>query len=360
MHIFHVVESFAGGVLDFLRLLVGGLTEYRHTIVYGRRLFTPERPETLFPAGVEFVFWPYAQREINPFRDAQAALWLFNYLRAHRAEVDVLHLHSSKAGMLGRLVGRTLGFRRVIYTPHGVSMLRRDVSLVKRLLFGVMEFGGALAGGRVVACSRSECRVLRRWGVRSQYIFTGMPLPEGDFAPPSQNGKVRLGTVGRVSAPKAPFLFNALAERFLADERVKFVWIGDGELRSQLRSPNIEVTGWLDADAVREALSTLDVYISTSLWEGFPLGVLQAMTLGKPLLLRACVGNEDAVERGQNGYLFHSLDEAVAHLKSLVESPALRAQFGLASRRLIESRFSYDGMLQAYRHLYGTGEAQNC
>jgi len=360
MHIVHVVESFAGGVLDYLRLLIGGLPEYRHTIVYGRRRFTPANPETLFPPNTEFVFWPYARREISPYYDARAAAWLFRFLRAQRGAVDVLHLHSSKAGMIGRMVGRALGFSRMVYTPHGVSMLRQDVSSFKRFAFGEMERLGALIGGKVVACSLSECTVLRRWGIKSHYIFTGMPLPEGLPVVSRRDGVVRVGTVGRISAPKAPEMFDALAGRFLHDERVRFVWVGDGELRSSLRSPNIEITGWLDAEGVWRALAQLDIYLSTSLWEGFPLGVLRAMAVGKPLVLHACVGNVDAVDDGHNGYLFHSPDEAADRLRALIASPSLRGKMGASSRLLLEKRFSYEGMLEAYHRLYSTGEVESC
>lgn len=360
MHIVHVVESFAGGVLDYLRLLVGGLPEYRHTIVYGRRRFTPANPEALFPPDTEFVFWPHTRREISPYHDARAAAWLFRFLRARRGAVDVLHLHSSKAGMLGRMVGRALGFSRVVYTPHGVSMLRQDVSSLKRLTFGGMERLGALFGGDVVACSRSECGVLRRWGIRSHYIFTGMPLPENLPMEPPADGVMRIGTVGRISAPKAPEMFDALARRFLRNERVRFIWVGDGELRPRLQSPNIEITGWLDAAGVWRALAQLDIYLSTSLWEGFPLGVLRAMAVGKPLVLHACVGNVDAVDDGRNGYLFRSPDEAADRLHGLVASPSLREEMGAFSRRLLETRFSYERMLKAYRRLYSGGEVEPC
>src|SRR5205085_2769729 len=113
-----------------------------------------------------------------------------------------------------------------------------------------------------------------------------------------------------------------------------------GELAAELTDPNVTVTGWLNEGAVQRALSSLDLYTSTSLWEGLSLGVLRAMAAGKPLVLRRCPGNVDAVRPGENGYLFESAEEAVARLTTLARDPDLRRRMGECSRSLFAERFT--------------------
>lgn len=86
---------------------------------------------------------------------------------------------------------------------------------------------------------------------------------------------------------------------FKDDTRVRFLWIGDGELRNEIQeNEQVQVTGWVTPNEVQHYLNQIDVYISTSLWEGLPLSVLEAMNCGKPLLLSDCVGNVDTVKMG--------------------------------------------------------------
>src|SRR5438445_206194 len=82
------------------------------------------------------------------------------------------------------------------------------------------------------------------------------------------------------------------------------------QLTGELSAPNITVTGWLSHRHMEQELSKLSVYLSTSTWEGLSMGVLHAMAMAKPLVLRRCTGNIDAVEHGRNGFLFDTVEEA--------------------------------------------------
>ena len=84
------------------------------------------------------------------------------------------------------------------------------------------------------------------------------------------------------------------------NSNLQFIWCGDGELRAELTSPNIKCTGWMERKELEIYLANADIYLSTSLWEGMPLSVLEAMSIGLPVVLSDCVGNRDLVEN--NGF----------------------------------------------------------
>jgi glycosyltransferase involved in cell wall biosynthesis len=163
---------------------------------------------------------------------------------------------------------------------------------------------------------------------------------------------LRVGTVARAAKQKDPIFFRRIAERFHLRPDTQFVWIGGGELAAELQGRSVAVTGWLDEHGVHEQLGRLDVYLSTSLWEGLSLGALHAMAAGKPLVLRRCSGNVDIVRHGENGYLFDDADEAEAHINVLARDPALRRQMGERSREIVAEAFDARRMVETYRALY--------
>ena len=355
LSVVHVVESFAGGVLHFILDLTRRLPA-KHLIVHGLRSDTPRNFKELFPENTQFIYWRSATREINPLRDLPALFELVKILRALRDKLDIIHLHSSKGGFLGRVASKILRLEeKVIYTPHSVSFLREDVQGYKRFLFKTLEKLAFSLGGQVVATSPSEREALEKVGIKAICIPNGIDIGEvREIAEREEplirrsGNEVLIGTAGRISPQKGPEIFAEIS-RELRDERTRFIWIGDGEQRKVLEKAKVEVTGWLPRERAIKAISQLDIYLSTSLWEGLPLAVLQAMALGKPLVLSDCVGNRDLVK--DNGYLFKSPTEAVNYLRELVSNSELREKLGVKSLNLA-TYFSIEQMIERYKELY--------
>src|SRR5690606_3136505 len=120
-----------------------------------------------------------------------------------------------------------------------------------------------------------------------------------------------------------PALFNEIAAYFSEIPEVNFVWIGDGKLRNELRSPNIRVTGWLNATEAHDIVKSAQVYLSTSRYEGLSFAVLEALAMRKPVLLSNCTGNVDLVRTGVNGDLFSSSYEAIVKLLQDYNNPEM-------------------------------------
>src|SRR5665213_2166844 len=125
MKIVHIVDPFAGGIATFLKLLTEELKDDYHIIVHGERkeLADAKYVKTIFPRkNIKFIHWKSVQREISPVKDFKAYAELVSILRRFK-DADVVHLHSSKAGFMGRIACRQLGIKNVIYTLDGRPVL---------------------------------------------------------------------------------------------------------------------------------------------------------------------------------------------------------------------------------------------
>lgn len=357
MKVVHVIEGFASGSAYFVNLLTQYISDFEHVVIHGERAAetSAEAEKAKFPAGVSFVYWESAQREISPWKDLAALAELVKHLKTVKG--DIIHLHSSKAGFLGRLACRLLGIKNVIYTPHGAAFSRQDVSKVKRHIFVKLEKIAASLGGKVVCCSQSEAQIFNYSGIYATYINNGTIIPKENSL---SNGEVPADkliivvTCGRISEQKNPDQFNEIAQSLSHLKQIKFIWIGDGEpqKRSLLNASNIEVTGWLNKNEVLTTMKTADIYLSTALWEGLPLAVLEAMSLGKPLVLSNCIGNIDLVKNGFNGYKFEESHEAVNKILELSQDHLKLLAFGKNSRMWCETDFNVVHTYAKYQALY--------
>lgn len=361
MKIVHVVECLAGGVLTFLVNLTHQMSEEEHIIIYGIRESTPTHVEILFGNNVQLIRWGKVGREIKFKNDLLALLELINDLKKID-DIDVVHLHSSKAGFLGRIACRLMGKKdRVFYTPHGLSFARMDISQRKRKFYIRLEQLANYFCGDVVACSNSEKKLLVENGIHNVHLISnGIVCDAQNKLSRKISDPLIIGCTGRLTPQKNPFMFNAIAEKFKLDTHVSFLWVGDGELRRNIqKSENLKITGWLSSMEVEKYLDQIDVFLSTSLWEGLPYSVLEAMNMGKPLILSECIGNVDLVENMKNGFLYHNIDEAVGAIDFFLEHPKSVYQMGFQSREKVRAEFSIQQMTVQYRKLYKANNKHN-
>jgi glycosyltransferase involved in cell wall biosynthesis len=289
--ILHVVESLGSGVTTALEDYLRSTPEYVH-VVLGWRRHGAQTDDELDRLAVEVLPLP-------PGRLAQ--------LRAVRHWVDklrpdVVHAHSSYAGLYVRLLSRRLA-ATVVYTPHGFSFERRDVPAPARGVFWLVEAALSLRGALVAAVGPREAELARRLPGRQPVVYVPnvirlaepvRPVPAGEpagaavpeaGAPP----RLRLATLGRITPQKDPEFFRRLVllGREL-DLPLRWIWVGGGEPAAEqaLREAGVLVTGWSSRSAALGWLATADVYVHTAAWEGAPVSVLEAAALGLPIVAR--------------------------------------------------------------------------
>lgn len=305
--ILFIVEAMGGGVFTYIVDLANELVNnYDMYVAYAIRRQTPKNYRDYFDSRVKLIKVKNLGRSINPTKDLKA---LFEIKRiAREVQPDIIHLHSSKAGALGRIAfnGRRIP---LFYTPHGYSFLMKNHSAVKRMLYKAVEIVCGKKTCTTISCSAGEHQETLKFTKNATYVSNGININDlqkmMDSVGEIEDHPFTVFTLGRICYQKNPALFNRVAE---AMPGVRFLWIGDGELREELKAPNIEVTGWVERkEALQRSLSG-DVFLLTSLWEGLPISLLEAMYMKKLCVVSDVIGNRDVIHNGENGFVCHETD----------------------------------------------------
>ncbi|ABC38203.1 glycosyltransferase [Burkholderia thailandensis] len=340
MKIVQILESSATGTLLMVCLIANRLARDGHDVhvVYSLRPDTPADFHALFDATVKLR---HIQMKGVPL------LPMLLELRRTLVGIgpDIVHLHSSFAGFLGRIASLfALRGAALFYSPHCISFMRRDISALKRSAFVALERIACVKRCLYIACSASEREAVRAHLRRPAVVIENAvgAMPERDAGEPedARGSVLRIVTVGGIRVQKNPQLFAEIARR-LRGSRMRFTWIGDGDaaLKAQLRDAGVEVAGWLGRAEVAARLRRMDVYLSTSSWEGMPVSVIEAMLLGLPVVASACAGNVDVIRHLQTGAIFRGADDAVELLASIDRDAALRARLATAASKEARERF---------------------
>ena len=349
--ILYVAEAMGGGVFTFLVGLCNELVDYYDIYVaYGLRSQTPDDFKKYFDDRVHLIRVRNFERSIDPRHDIGAFIELRKI--ADRVKPDLIHLHSSKAGLLGRWAfdGKKIP---LFYTPHGYSFLMSNYNASKRFSYRMVEKLSAVRRCTTISCSEGEHKETLGLTKNARFVNNGINVEEMqkmmDSIETCETGGFNVFTLGRICYQKNPSLFNEVAQK-LPD--VHFVWIGDGELRDMLTAPNIEVTGWMNREeALRRSMSS-DVFILTSLWEGLPMSLLESMYMEKLCLVNDVIGNRDVIRSGVNGYVCRNADEFVTAIKGILENPEKTAEMTAQARKDILENYNTRVMAGKYREIY--------
>lgn len=357
MKVVHIIEALGGGVYSYFRDLSTyfGDTEInkntKTTIIYSgnRKEIDPTKIKSEFSDGVNLIEINMV-REFSPVQDLKSIINLTKALR--KINPDVVHLHSSKAGILGRIACFFLFKKtKLFYTPHGYSFLRTDISnTTSNFYWRIEKTFQRIFGGTTIACGDTELEIAREIG-HAKLVRNGIDIENvHEHLIPHQNEKLTIGLMGRITFQKNPQTFNQIALKF---PDFNFVWIGDGELRPLITAPNIRITGWLlDRKTVLQELNNIDIYMQISLWEGLPIAVLEAMALQKPVIATNIIGNKDAVLHNKTGFLFTDVSE-LENFFTLLKDPETREEFGknalVRCQDLFDKNKNFKQLLELYQ-----------
>jgi glycosyltransferase involved in cell wall biosynthesis len=306
--------------------------------------------------GVPLTIEPALVREVNPARDLLVLARLTHFIRHGR--YDIVHTNSSKAGILGRWAAWLAGVPIIVHTVHGWGHHERQHPLVRRAYILLEQITQRITDRLVVVSPRNvEKGLADGIATPEKYVTIRSGIELDCFREPARPREaVRaelsiprdapvVGTVTRLSPQKAPLDFvEAAAQVAAARPDVHFVVVGGGPLQAEVEAriaaldliDRFHLTG-LRRD-VPDLLHSFDIFALSSLWEGLPRVLPQAMAAGLPIVATAADGNAEAVGDGVNGLLTPPGDpQAMADaLLRLLDDPALACRMGEAGRARAE------------------------
>lgn len=312
MKIIHIVEASATGTLSMLSLLANKQASCGDDveIVYSLRPESPPDFENMFDKKIIFTklqMLTYYQKIISIYS-----------LRLHlaRSNADIVFMHSSFAGFIGRLSSlRICANCKFFYLPHCISFMRRDIGIIKSFLFIFFEWVACIKPSIYIACSSSEKKEIEsKIPFRNcELVVNAVDINEWPNNNLTDQRELRVITVGSIRTQKGPEDFASICKTInKSGHFAEFVWVGDGDeaLKIKLREAGVIVTGWKSKNEVSKLLNSSYIYLSTARWEGLPVSIIEAMLSNCLVVATSCQGNIDIVN-DSNGYTFKTVDEAV-------------------------------------------------
>jgi glycosyltransferase involved in cell wall biosynthesis len=284
---------------------------------------------------------------------------------------QIVHTHSSKAGILGRIAAYMAGVPVIIHTFHGFGFTPQQKPKTRRL-FVTLEKWCARLSTHLVFVSQdniAEAASLEiAIGRPQSLIRSGIAT---DYSPRTDiKAELRIPdtarlviSVGNFKPQKNPMDLTQVAQRVLKSKKeVHFIFVGDGELRPQIEAwkasfesgDHVHLLGW--RRDIHGLLVASNIFLLTSLWEGLPRSILEASLARLPVVAYAVNGVRDILEDGVNGFLIApgQIDLAAEKILWLLDHPIEAMRMGDNAREKIQKEFNIDFMVRQQEALYET------
>lgn len=329
--VLHVVEALGGGLADAVGSFAASTPQFEHHLLHGRRdgiavdraIFAQFASASELPPG-----------HVGRIRATRAAV--------RELRPAIVHSHSSFGGAYARL---GLSSRRVpiIYSPHCFAFERSDYPAPVRAAFFVAE--GILARNTTgfTGCSAHEIELIHRLSSRPADFVANIARAEAiagaSARPPVHSAPVTVAMVGRLAPQKGMSVFARMAREVVQRTNVRALWIGGGpeKFATELRASGVEITGWVSSQEVAEHLRDVDLYVHTGQWEGFPVGLLEAIALDVPSIV--C---ERPYTAGLPADMIATSATLVSRVTDLVESAEARERLLAVNRDALAGHTSQE------------------
>ncbi len=310
-------------------------------------------------------------REISPLKDLAAFFEIFFLLRKEKPEI--IHTHSSKAGIIGRFAALAAGTKVIIHTYHGFGFHERQ-SFIVRSFYILIEKIAALFCDCLIFVSMANMKRaaalkignperyrLIRSGVKISKLKEMQKDKTALRSLPIKNTPVTAVSLGNLKPQKNPGDFLLLASKVTAAKNdISFLYIGGGERLEEMRTlsklkglqDSCFFMGWTENP--HAYLSGCEIFVLTSLWEGLPRSLVEAMAIGLVPVCYETDGVCDIIKSGVNGFLVKQGDvgSAAEKILELASNPSLFEKMRQAVCNTDLSEFDIDEMVKRQETLY--------
>lgn len=302
--------------------------------------------------------FPIVERKVNFFE----ILKLRKFIQLQ--SIDIIHAHGKGAGLIARL-STIFQNKKIIYTFHGIHL--KCHNMFSRIIYIFYEFIMGRLDTHKVFVSKSE-RDYAKFskifiGRNSSIISNGMEV-KNIKKYHKKNKKIRNDVFSNLSIISiCRFVDQKNIKEFIQIagklKKYNFILIGNGpkwnDIKNYITNKNLKNIYLMGTKKnVFSFLRKSDIYLSTSLYEGLPISIIEAMSIGLPIIASDVTGNCDAVIHGKSGYLYKlgEVDMAVNYLKKLLNNDELRMKLGKNSHNIQRNIFSLEKMINQYLDLY--------
>ncbi len=362
-----------GGSPDVLRIICQNFDPeiYDLWIFIGRTKHPTDKTRLFLDAFKERItFIAELRREVNLWKDWQAFWKLFGKFKQER--FDIVHTHTAKAGALGRLAAKMAGIPVIIHTPHGHNFYGYFNGFISRVII-LIEKVLAVFTDRLIALTELEKQDYLKFRVADEQktvlVYIGLELDKflannankvkGSFS--INNREKVVGYVGRLDPIKgAQFFVEAARLCLQKNTALKFILVGEGILRKELEvkvtlwglNDKIVFTGW--RDDIPDIMSILDILVLPSLNEAVGIVLIEAQSLGVPVVASNVGGIAEIIKDKQTGILVEPADpQAIAEaVKELLDNPQKMLAMSDAAKNRVKDRFKAENMVQATLNIY--------
>jgi len=378
LRVLHIITRLiVGGAQENTLLSVEGLdklSEYEVTLVTGvdngpeGDLLERARRTT------RLVVVPELGRSISPLADLNAFWKLYQLIRKGR--YHIVHTHSSKAGVLGRVAAKLAGTPIIVHTLHSLVFHEYQPWIVNRLWRAVKKLCAPMTDHFISVSEIISQKAIAAGIDRSEKfttIYSGMELDWFLKAEADPNAVRRefgipddalvVGKIARLFLLKGhDQLMDAAPAIVKRQPGVRFFLVGDGVLYDHLRRraldagilENFVFAGLIPRERIPEMLSAMDVLVHTSLREGLARVLPQALAMGKPCVSFDIDGAPEVVIPDETGYLVRpgDSDGLADAITRLLDDPALRIRMGEAGKRKVDPAFRAETMVNEISNVY--------
>jgi glycosyltransferase involved in cell wall biosynthesis len=307
------------------------------------------------------------KREIRFLNDIECLIKILKIVK--KLKPDILHCHSAKSGILGRIIGFVTN-TKTVYTPHAYSYLSAESKKKYFLLKNIERFFGLLPA-KTFACSNSEYnRAIVDLKIKKEKVVlwnnsieSSIKLTNSDYL--TKLPKDFICSIGRPSFQKnTKLLIEAVLKLKQTHSSIHLVILGVGfyspilekikkNISENNLSENITLIPWLERDKSLAILDKSLVYVSSSRYEGLPYSVIEALSLSKPCVLTDVDGNKDLVKDNHNGFLVkEDANELAEKINFFLNNDLLRKDMGKNSREEFESFYDIKKNIKTLENLY--------
>ena len=366
LRVLHVTEAACAGVGGHVLDLVEGLPRHNCEL---HLIYSPDRIDEPFQARVSdnqvAKFFTINMRRAPRLHDFQLARRIKSYIQQH-GPFDVIHAHSTKAGGLTRFPFFSFQSKNV-YTPNGIFTMNPTLGSIPRFIAKRIELTLARKSHAIIAVSPEEKQHMLEIGLPASKVkMIANGISQRDW--PSKQvtrhelgldpSAIVIGFLGRLANQKNPTLMIEAFARLHAANNVRLVMVGTGPLEKHCRQLSERLglesrIDWLGFKTAEQAMPAFDVFVMPSQYEGMPYVMMEAMSIGLPIVATQVGGTSIGIEDGVNGFVVprSDSDTLATRLQHLIDNQQTRLGFSEASKQRA-MQFSVAQMVIRTRELY--------